>query len=156
MFVLYLFVKVKLTIVLCSIIFIQWNNYQSKCIFSLKLGICNIIFLFFVSEVENLPTSRHGKARSLEFTLGPKVFMLQRQKNENLTICVNGGKQMNKIFFYKVIIFYQDNRHIHTVFTLSLGLLSPPNLSFYWYLQSKEILLALSYRGIVGTPSEWV
>ncbi len=63
MFVLYLFVKVKLTIVICSIIFIQWNNYQSKCIFPLKLGIFNIIFLYFISELENLPNFKTWKGK---------------------------------------------------------------------------------------------
>jgi hypothetical protein len=50
MLVLYLFVKVKLTIVICSI-------------FSLKLGIFNIIFLFFISEVENLPNFKTWKGK---------------------------------------------------------------------------------------------
>ncbi len=66
MFVLYLFVKVNITIVICRIIFIQWNNYQSKCIFSLKLGIFNITFLFFISEVENLPNFKTWKGKVIK------------------------------------------------------------------------------------------
>ncbi len=100
MFVLYLFVKVKLTIVICSIIFIQWNNYQSKCIFSLKLGIFNIIFLFFISEVENLPNFKTWKGKVIRGHFRSKgVHAPKAEKWELDNLCKwRQTNEQNKIF----------------------------------------------------------